>query len=356
MGTFVFQNREQDAHATNQEDVVRTLHQVWRARGHVPAEVVLEGGPWQSARALAFAREAGTRVVSAKGRPWQKLVEGFFNRFHSVQSVELPMGNLGRFRGEMAEETADWTACRAGSRDPRECFYSLPEVLNGIDRIVEVLNGKRMDSRVYADRWVPRERYAEGIAEVGKRALAAGLWRHALPVRVSPRVIQRGVARVAARNALGQNAEYHFGCAEMAEFNGAEVVVSFDPFTEPVAAVVELLNPFDGWRAGKIVAEAAPCLSMRRKVAKGAEGWRVDWESGLDAGVAARREVPRRIAEAVRAIEGAEAKPVLAPGKMNVQCSTGNFECSSGNDRPEAYPTLTRGNFEDELSRLAMIG
>ena len=152
--------------------------------GHVPREVVMEGGPWQSGRVATFVAEAGAKIVSAKGRPWQKLVEGFFNCFHDVQSVVLPKGNLGRFRGEMVSETEEWTACRKGARDPRACFHSLLEVLNGIDTIVDTLNKKRVDSRVYADKWVPENRYAEGIAEVGKRAIPAGLWRYALLVRV----------------------------------------------------------------------------------------------------------------------------------------------------------------------------
>jgi hypothetical protein len=349
----------------NQEDVVRTLHQVWKARGHVPREVVLEGGPWQSQRALAFVAEAGARVVNAKGRPWQKLVEGFFNRFHTIQSVELPKGNLGRFRGEMARETAEWTACRAGSRDPQTCFHSLPELLNGIDKVVAILNARRMDSRTYADRWVPAERYESGISEVGKSALPAGLWRHALPVRVR-RSVQRGTVKVSAANALGLPAEYHFGCAEVADFNGAEVVVSFDPYHEPMTAVVELAKSFDGYREGKVIAEAAPCLSMRRKVARGAEGWQVDWESGLDEGVAARRAVPRRIAESVRAIEGAVSTPVLAPevvtGGQEFRSSgvqdfgQGTPDTEHGHTGREACATLSRHNFDDELSTLALVG
>jgi len=248
----------------------------------------MEGGPWQSGRVATFVAEAGAKIVSAKGRPWQKLVEGFFNRFHDVQSVVLPKGNLGRFRGEMVSETEEWTACRKGTRDPRECFHSLLEVLNGIDTIVDTLNKKRVDSRVYADKWVPESRYAEGIAEVGKRAIPAGLWRYAFPVRVK-RIVRRGVAQVSAVNALGQNGEYHFGSSSLSDFNGAKVWVAFDPFTEPMTAVVELAEKRDGFREGKIIDGAAPCLSMRRKIARGSDGWGIAWEDGLREGVAARK-------------------------------------------------------------------
>ena len=119
------------------------------------------------------------------------------------------------------------------------------------------------------------------------------------------------MAQVSAVNALGQNGEYHFGSSCLSDFNGAKVWVAFDPFTEPMTAVVELAEKRDGFREGKIIDGAAPCLSMRRKIARGCDGWGIAWEDGLTEGVAARKALPRRVAESVRAIDNGVSKPVL---------------------------------------------
>ena len=55
-------------------DVVRALHSVWQGHGRMPKQVVMEGGSWQAHRTLRFLEAAGVRLISAKGRPNQKLI------------------------------------------------------------------------------------------------------------------------------------------------------------------------------------------------------------------------------------------------------------------------------------------
>ena len=64
--------------AYNGGDAVRAMHGAWQLNNRMPKEVVMEGGAWQSKKMLDFLSAAGVRMISAKGRPNQKLVEGFF--------------------------------------------------------------------------------------------------------------------------------------------------------------------------------------------------------------------------------------------------------------------------------------
>lgn len=110
-------------------DVVAALHRCWESTGYAPNEVVLEGGNWQAKVLPEFLSASAVTMISAKGRPNQKLVEGYFNRLWTALSVIGIKGHVGRFRGENVTETQLWTACREGRRDPRELFPPVEVVL-----------------------------------------------------------------------------------------------------------------------------------------------------------------------------------------------------------------------------------
>ena len=234
------------------EDVVRVMHRAWSMAGYAPRKVVLEGGAWQAERTLSYLEAAGVGVASAKGRPNQKLVEGWFNRLWTAMSVALPPdGQLGRFRGEMRRENALWAACREGRRDPRGVFPDLATFLRCLDRAVEFLNSERVVSREYGG-WIPAEAYA-GAAANGLE-LPGWLWRRALPVAEWRKVRRQGLVTVAAECPFGWTHEYVFALADGWRHEGEEALVQFDPWRVRLGARVEL-------RGGEVLDEAAPCVS-----------------------------------------------------------------------------------------------
>ena len=219
------------------EDVVRAFHSAWSMQGFAPDEVVLEGGSWQARRTLDFLGAAGVRPVSAKGRPNQKLVEGWFNRLWTVMSAKLPpRGQVGRFRGEMAAENRLWAACREGRRDPRGIFPDLRDFLRALDESVAYLNSDKICSREYGT-WVPAERWG-AQAEKG-HPLPQWLGRHSAPVRKTRRVRRGGVVSVTAECPFGWPHEYVFAIPDGWMLDGREVTVSFDPWRIREGASVE---------------------------------------------------------------------------------------------------------------------
>ena len=177
---YAFVCRASDAYGAG--DVVRAMHGVWSRNGYAPSEVVLEGGAWQAERTLRFLEQAGVRRVSAKGRPNQKLVEGFFNRLWTTMSWKLPAGGqVGRFRGEMRKETALLAAAQAGRLDPRTVFPSYDTFHKALAESIDYLEDETVESRTYGS-WRPREAYfAAGSPAANGVRMPADIWVHALP-------------------------------------------------------------------------------------------------------------------------------------------------------------------------------
>jgi hypothetical protein len=249
-------------------DVAGTMRRVWAQQGFMPRACVLEGGSWQSKNTLEFLAAAGVGVVSAKGRPNQKLIEGYFSRLWTALSLELPgRGQIGRYRNEMAKENLDWAACREGRRDPRGLFPALPEFLAALDRAIRNLNSETLESRTYRDAWVPAERYAEGIGAQGLKdartqVRADGFARFAMPVRAERQLRRGGMAFVTAETAFeGLRHEYAFAARDGFRFDGAPAVIRFDPLDAEAGADIRLARAWHDWPEGQIIDAAAPCVS-----------------------------------------------------------------------------------------------
>lgn len=305
------------------EDVVRSWHRVWSTAG-MPDACVVEGGSWQSARALEYLGAAGVAPVSAKGRPWQKLVEGWFGRLWTQLSMDLPpAGHVGRFRGEMRAETADWTACREGRRDPRGLFPDLGEFLAALDRSIARLNTEPVESREYGT-WVPAEAWAASARE--RRELPAGLWRLALPVR-EIRLVRNGSVQVTAADAWGGHSRFTFADRALAAFEGARVAVSFDPAAESESAVVELAERFADQPAGLLLAPAAVRVDARPRLVSG----RVAWVSGAADASHERKAARRLVAEAVQTFD---ERGAAAPAATVQQPSTIDHQPAAATPQP----------------------
>lgn len=274
--------RQTDAY--NAADVAGALWRVWTLNGYAPHECVMEGGSWQSKRVLDFCKAAGVSVISAKGRPNQKLVEGWFSRLWTTLSIALPPhGQVGRFRGEMDAENVQWRRCREGVADPREHFPLLTEFLRDLDRSINYLNSERMESREYGV-WTPCEQYAAARAALPAEAgttcalghpLPQGLRRYALPVREVRKIDRQGMAGVRTESPFGWPHDYIFASEDAAMFQGAPVVVAFDPYDIGAGAVLELAEDFCDMKAGRIIDGAAVCVSPAPELTRTQSGFYV---------------------------------------------------------------------------------
>lgn len=250
---YSFVCRQSDAYGGG--DVVRALYSVWSRNGYAPREVVMEGGAWQSERALSFLTMAGVRPISAKGRPNQKLVEGYFNRLWTTMSWQLPSGGqVGRFRGEMRKETAAWMAAQAGRLDPRTVFPSIDDFLAALARSVDYLEDETIESRQYGT-WRPGEAYRAVNASANGVALPSDLWRHALPEAHETTVRREGMIHARALSPHGTAADYDFAWESGFEAEGRRVVVRFDPWNISAGATVE------DAATGRLLADEVPCVS-----------------------------------------------------------------------------------------------
>ncbi len=250
---YAFVCRPSDAYGAG--DVVRALHGVWSRNGYAPAEVVLEGGAWQAERTLRFLECAGVRRISAKGRPNQKLVEGFFNRLWTTMSWKLPpSGQVGRFRGEMKRETALFLAAQAGRLDPRTVFPSYEVFHAALAESIDYLEDEWIESRQFG-RWRPLEAYRAANAAGNGVEMPADLWRHALPEEAEATVRRGGMVHARATSPHGTVCDYDFAWESGFEAEGRRVRVRFDPWNIGAGGVVE------DAATGRVLAEGVPCLS-----------------------------------------------------------------------------------------------
>ena len=252
------------------EDVVRSMYGAWSLAGKMPKQVVMEGGAWQSKKVVDFLA-AGVTMISAKGRPNQKLVEGFFNRLWTAMSLELPAyGQVGRFRGEMAAENKAWMRCREGRADPHQYFPTLDVFLAALDSAIEFCNADRIESRQYGN-WVPRRHKAGWEAQAQPipsglvaRSLASGSGTQGEPSGAGEGAY--GIARLALRMIIS------FRVVSFFRFDGAAMRVRFDPYNVGAGAVLTLPRAFQEYPAGYCVAESASCISAAPDMAA-VQGW-----------------------------------------------------------------------------------
>jgi len=283
--------RSNDAYTA--ADVVNMMWRVATLRGGMPYGMVCEGGSWQAERTVNFLKSSGCQLISAKGRPNQKLIEGWFNRLWSVMSIRLPAyGQIGRKRGEMAKENDLWMRCRKGIEDPRKHFPMLSEFYSALDSSIDYCNTEVTGPTRNYGSWIPAESYAAksgAFPAMDLLPLAAGIRRYALPVRERRIVRRGGMAFVRAVSPLGFSHEYAFAMRDGAMFDGAPAFVSFDPSDPQAGAVFELAEHWHDLRAGRVLDESAVCISSAPVLDRTQSGF---WHVGfLD---------PRREAAAVK--------------------------------------------------------
>jgi hypothetical protein len=285
-----------DRQSYRAEDVIAAQYRLWQSH-YQPERVVLEGGAWQAKRSRAFHAAAGVVVEDATGRPNSKLVEGFFNRLWTPLSL-MP-GNVGRFRGEQAQESNIYVACRNGSKDPRKYFPTLDQALEDLQAAIHYLNHKEVSSPKYG-RWIPQEMHDAHMMDTVRPRIDQKLWMHAAPV-VEERAVRRGMVQITCPSPYGESFTYHFAEENLYNFEGRKVRVYFDPWGD-LSTKVELVSAYRGVAAGTIIAEAV-CIEDAPQVKRTAEAYRVELDaSGRDRAIAMRNAQRHHIRREHRAI------------------------------------------------------
>ena len=197
---------------------------------------VIEGGVWQSKRALAV---LGSRFISAKGRPNQKLVENFFGRLWTIMAGQP--GDVGRHRAEMKANSDLYGNCRAGRKDPRKHFLSLTQAQEAFYASVTFINEKRMDTRHYGS-WVPKSRWEADMESHPKPARETSDDFLILPC-AETRKVRRGCVAITETGPHGVPMIWTFAADWLWQHEGQDVTCYFDPLSAwPVGATITPAN------------------------------------------------------------------------------------------------------------------
>ena len=282
--------REQQSYRS--EDTVSAQFRLCRDV-YAPDFFMLEGGVWQSKRAMAFYEAAGIGIEDATGRPHSKLIESWFNRLWTPLS--LLDGQVGRFRGEMEREGKLYLRCRNGRADPREAFPLLDHALKDLDFSIGYLNAEQVESTKYG-RGVPQQMHEEYLRENPRRKLDPSLGYLAAPV-VERRQIRRNMVHVKCQSPFGGSFPYHFADDTMWEFEGAKVMVYFDPYDTPLRAAIVLDQEHHGFHAGHVITTSALCLDDAPEVLAALDGLSVEVNADATARAIEQR---KRIHAAIR--------------------------------------------------------
>ena len=283
------------------DDVVSLYDNAMRLCGYKPDAMVSEGGSWQSKRVLEFLAQAGVKLIDAKGRPHQKVIEPWFGRLWSALSMHTD-GQIGRYRGEMKRENDLFMRCRAGTLDPRRVFPTLDQAMNSIEKSILYVNAETSHSKEYGT-WIPNEYHEAGMAAHPRSAYTLDLGYLAARVR-ERRVVRRfGMVAVTAESPLGFPRVYQFGGPELIAFNRAEVWVHFDPMTAPVEATITLASDFQDHRAGELIAHGMGCLNAAPEVVRDDAGiWGIRYADGVGETIRAKRLSRMAVRRELRAI------------------------------------------------------
>lgn len=314
--------------------VFRAMRDVCR-----PDEQVCEGGAWQSKRAQAFYRAAGVQVIDAKGRPHQKLIEGWWNRAWTHLSV-FADGQIGRFRGEYQRENELLMKCRRGSENARDHFPGLPDLLREFDSCVGFLNQDRIESPQYG-RWVPAERWVADLAEHPRKPISPELAPFAAPESHIVTIRRGGMVECKTVCPLGIPVPYAFADEALMTHEGAKVRVLYDPFEPVVRAAIFLERDHGREKAGDLLCMPA-CLNPP-PVPVAAEGWEIARDPGaFPAAIAMKKAMSNAVRTEYRALGQGGRKAALSEtrgpeGVNRVELGAGG----AGGERgvPEAAPS-----------------
>lgn len=335
-----------DLESYRAEDTVSAMYRVWRD-SVLPSEVVVEGGVWQSQRAMEFYERSGVRPIDAKGRPHQKLIENYWNFLWTILSAKTD-GQIGRFRGEMKRENDLLVRCKEGREDPRKHFVMLPDGLNAIDAAIHFRNLEPVESKIYGS-WIPAQRWRDDLAEHPRPTVDTSLAYLHAPVR-EIRTVVKDVLSVRALSPLGESFTYSFTTPDLWEFTGAKVRVYFDPYDAPPSATLILDKQHGEYASGTVIATDAMCLENAPIVRRVNDAWAVGFNDATSRAVAMKREIGRAKMTEYRSL-GFNGKPRVTESEyrdrdgQRISISTGSEDAPDRVEttRPSSSSSPARG-------------
>jgi hypothetical protein len=251
------------------EDIVALFGATFSEVG-MPEALRLERGSWESNIVRDALQLAGVPSVPAWHSKQKNAVENFFDRLWTPLS--LAPGDVGRFRGENAENTALLAQCEAGRRDPREHFLTVEQAAEQIGRSVAFINSEPVECRAWG-RWVPQALFASQTAEQPLPILHQNL-----------RVFFARECRewTVRKGAVGGTVEtpslrfpVWFQHESLWEFEGCRVRCHFDPFEPDVRGTIVLLDAWRSYQPGHVIAVGVSALDLPPQAVLAAD-WKDD--------------------------------------------------------------------------------
>jgi hypothetical protein len=236
----------------------------------MPEALRLERGSWESHIVRDALALAGVRTVPAWESKQKNAVENFFDRVWTPLS--LAPGDVGRFRGDNAQNTALLAQCEAGRRDPREHFLNVEQATEAMGQAVAFVNGEPVETRAWG-RWIPQALWQVQTAETPLPRLPDHLRVFFSRERREWTVRKGSVGgRVETPNLAFP---VWFQHEALWEFEGCKVRCFFDPFTPEVRGTIVLIDAWRTYAAGHVIAADVPALELPPQAVL-ADGWKDD--------------------------------------------------------------------------------
>jgi len=286
------------------EDVLATLLGVFRQHG-VWERARFERGVFESNLVKAALERLRIELHTVHSPHTKPFIEGLFNLMWTKLSG-MP-GQVGRFRGEMEEESALIESCKTGAKDPRKYFPMLADAKAAFAQAIADRNSQWVKSNQYG-KWIPEQRWQLRRGEGRLRPLdASSEWIFSPCVREW--TVKGTEVGGSVNYCEGLSIRYDFSADWLWEFDGERVQLFFDPFAPQCEATLVLVNRNRTVKGGTVLGKAV-------QVNKTAQHARRIWGYGDDEdnGVAQAK----RNAQAVRR----EVQTILPGGKPGVQITT----------------------------------
>ena len=312
------------------EDTVAAQYRIWRD-SVLPKQVVVEGGVWQSNRAMEFYQASGISPIDAKGRPHCKLIENYWNFLWTILSTID--GQIGRFRGEMERENDLLVKCKSGREDPRKHFVTLAQALVAIDKAIHFRNMEPVISDMYGT-WVPAQRWRDDLAAHPRPTIDKTLSYLHAPVR-EIRTVVKDMVKVRTESPLGESFTYAFTSPDLWEFSGQKVTVYFDPWDAPPTATLVLTQQHGEYPAGTVIEQAAMCIDNAPLVRREADAWAIGFDDATGRAIEMKKKVGRAKMTEYRTL-GLNGKPKVTQSEYRdrdgnkISLSTGSEETTPG--------------------------
>jgi hypothetical protein len=235
------------------EDILHGMRTIIRCHGVPHQGFQFEGGTFNS-HAVKNAIKALNCEHWRTYSPHQKTVEILFNKAWTRLAVQFPHADMGRYRGENADNCAIYESCKQGHKDPRRYFPKLATVVQVFQEILAEHNRTQIHSRNYGT-WIPEEIWTQQTSAKPLRHISAGGdWMFA------PFSFERTVKGVLVGGKVPMfedfSVPFDFTRPDLHLYDGCKVRCHFDPRDPQCIATLVLLENCNGRKAGELIGPA----------------------------------------------------------------------------------------------------